>query len=144
LVREPGAAGRRALMTDRSPVGLVLFSETHPEQIGALARAGEELGFGEVWVVEEYFQYGGGAALGSALAATREIPVGVGIMSAVVRHPALAAMEIASLARAYPGRLMPGFGLGLPDWLRQMGVHPRSQLAAMRECVTSVRALLRG
>jgi alkanesulfonate monooxygenase SsuD/methylene tetrahydromethanopterin reductase-like flavin-dependent oxidoreductase (luciferase family) len=128
----------------RSPVGLVFISATPPEQIAPLARMGEELGFGEVWIVEEFFQYGGISAAAAALAATREVPVGIGIISAMVRHPALAAMEIASLARSHPGRLMAGFGLGLPDWLRQMGIHPPSQLAAMRECVTSVRALLRG
>jgi alkanesulfonate monooxygenase SsuD/methylene tetrahydromethanopterin reductase-like flavin-dependent oxidoreductase (luciferase family) len=62
----------------------------------------------------------------------------------MVRHPALLAMEVATLARMYPGRLRPGIGLGVPHWVEQMRLMPRSQLGAMRECVTSLRALLDG
>jgi len=39
---------------------------------------------------------------------------------------------------------MPGVGLGVPGWLRQMGLYPKSQLTAMRECITSVRELVGG
>jgi alkanesulfonate monooxygenase SsuD/methylene tetrahydromethanopterin reductase-like flavin-dependent oxidoreductase (luciferase family) len=53
-------------------------------------------------------------------------------------------MEISTLSRMYPGRLLPGIGLGLPVWIEQMGLRPRSDLTAMRECVTSVRRLLDG
>jgi alkanesulfonate monooxygenase SsuD/methylene tetrahydromethanopterin reductase-like flavin-dependent oxidoreductase (luciferase family) len=42
------------------------------------------------------------------------------------------------------GRLIAGIGLGVPGWINQMGLHPRSPLTAMRECVSSVRRLLRG
>jgi len=62
----------------------------------------------------------------------------------MARHPALLAMELATLSRAHEERLVAGIGLGVPTWLRQMGIHPASPLAAMRECVTSVKALLRG
>jgi alkanesulfonate monooxygenase SsuD/methylene tetrahydromethanopterin reductase-like flavin-dependent oxidoreductase (luciferase family) len=44
----------------------------------------------------------------------------------------------------HPGRLRAGVGLGVPAWLRQMGLKPRSPLGAMRECVTALRALLDG
>jgi alkanesulfonate monooxygenase SsuD/methylene tetrahydromethanopterin reductase-like flavin-dependent oxidoreductase (luciferase family) len=44
----------------------------------------------------------------------------------------------------YPGRLLPGIGLGVPAWVEQMGLTPPSQLSAMRECVGSVRRLLDG
>jgi 5,10-methylenetetrahydromethanopterin reductase len=39
---------------------------------------------------------------------------------------------------------VPAIGLGLADWLRQMGIHPRSTLGALRESLTSMRALLAG
>jgi alkanesulfonate monooxygenase SsuD/methylene tetrahydromethanopterin reductase-like flavin-dependent oxidoreductase (luciferase family) len=127
-----------------SPVGLVLGSHVPPEQIPSTARLAEELGYGELWFAEDYFFTGGISGAAAALAATTAIPVGLGIVSAVVRHPALLAMEIATLSRIHPGRLRPGVGVGVADWLRQMGLNPASPLGAIRDCVTSVRTLLDG
>jgi alkanesulfonate monooxygenase SsuD/methylene tetrahydromethanopterin reductase-like flavin-dependent oxidoreductase (luciferase family) len=127
-----------------TPVGLVLGSHLAPEQIASTARLGEEFGFRELWLAEDYFFTGGISGAAAALAATSEIPVGLGIVSAMVRHPALLAMEIATLARIHPGRLRPGIGLGVPSWVRQMRLMPRSRVGAMRECVSAVRRLLAG
>ena len=80
----------------------------------------------------------------AVLAKTREIPVGLGVVSAMVRHPAVLAMEISTLARMFPGRVWPGIGLGLPAWIEQMGLSPASRLGAMRECATLLRRLLEG
>jgi len=44
----------------------------------------------------------------------------------------------------YPGRIRPGVGLGVPAWVRQMHLMPRSRVGAMRECVSSLRRLLSG
>src|SRR5262249_40204885 len=93
---------------------------------------------------EDYFFTGGISGATAALAETSSIPVGLGIVSAMARHPAVLAMEISTLSRMFPGRLLPGIGLGLPVWIEQMGLRPRSDLTAMRECVTSVRRLLDG
>src|ERR1051326_5213840 len=103
-----------------APVGLVLGSHLAPEQIASTARLGEELGYTELWLAEDYFFTGGIAGAAAALAATSESPVGLGIVSAMARHPAALAMEISTLARMYPGRLRPGIGLGVPAWVRQM------------------------
>jgi len=125
-------------------VGLVLGSAIAPERLPGLAGLAEELGYQELWFAEDYFFTGGISGVAAALGATQQIPVGLGVVSAVVRHPALLAMEIATIARVHPGRLRAGIGLGVPAWLRQMGIKPRSPLSAMRECVTAVRALLDG
>ena len=53
-------------------------------------------------------------------------------------------MEIAGISRAFPGRFRPGIGLGLPEWLRQMGFMPEKPVAALRESVGSIRRLLAG
>jgi 5,10-methylenetetrahydromethanopterin reductase len=129
---------------DRSPVGLAITSETPPEDVPGIARLGEELGFGEIWLPEDYFFSGGISTAAAVLAATPSLPVGLGIVSALVRHPGLLAMELATISRMYPGRLHPGIGLGVPYWLGQMGLMPKSSLGAMRECVTSLRRLLAG
>jgi alkanesulfonate monooxygenase SsuD/methylene tetrahydromethanopterin reductase-like flavin-dependent oxidoreductase (luciferase family) len=127
-----------------SPVGLVLGSLLPPEDLRDAAHAGEALGFGQLWMAEDCFFAGAISGAAVVLGATERIPVGLGIVNAMVRHPALLAMELATLGRTHPDRLVPAIGLGLPDWLRQLGVHPHSPLAAMRECVSSVRRLLAG
>jgi alkanesulfonate monooxygenase SsuD/methylene tetrahydromethanopterin reductase-like flavin-dependent oxidoreductase (luciferase family) len=126
------------------PVGLVVGSAMAPERLGRAARAAEDAGFDEVWVSEDFFFSGGIAGAALALGATRDIRIGLGVVSAMVRHPAQLAMELSTLARAYPGRLMPGIGLGVPAWMDQMGLLPASPVGAIRECVTMVRALLDG
>jgi alkanesulfonate monooxygenase SsuD/methylene tetrahydromethanopterin reductase-like flavin-dependent oxidoreductase (luciferase family) len=115
-----------------------------PERIIRTARRAEELGFGELWFSEDCFFAGAFAGIAAALAATNELPVGLGVASAVTRHPALLAMECATLSRLHPGRFRPGVGLGVPFWLHQMGLMPASPLRAVRECVDSLRRLLAG
>ncbi|WP_051791488.1 LLM class flavin-dependent oxidoreductase [Amycolatopsis jejuensis] len=70
--------------------------------------------------------------------------VGIGVVAAVARHPAVTAMEIATLARCYPGRVVPGIGHGLAFWTDQMGLTAKSPLTALEERVTAVRELLAG
>jgi alkanesulfonate monooxygenase SsuD/methylene tetrahydromethanopterin reductase-like flavin-dependent oxidoreductase (luciferase family) len=128
----------------RSPVGVVAASTLRPQEILPFARLAEELGFGEAWFGEDYFWVAGVSAAAAALTATTTIPIGIGIVSAMVRHPAVLALEIATIDAMHPGRLRPAIGLGNPGWIEQMGRVPGSQLAAMRETVTSVIALLGG
>jgi 5,10-methylenetetrahydromethanopterin reductase len=104
----------------------------------------EKRGFREIWIHEDYFYHGGFSAAAIALQATRHIAVGIGIVSAVVRHPAATAMEVATLATTYPGRLRVGIGHGAPMWMKQLGLYPKSPLRALREVMTSVRRLLDG
>jgi 5,10-methylenetetrahydromethanopterin reductase len=125
-------------------VGLLLGSSSPPEHIPRLAARAEKLGFAELWLSEDYFTTGGIASAGAALAATSTIPVATGVVSAMARHPAVLAMEASTLARLHPGRFRLGIGLGVRNWLKQMGVDPRSPLTAMREAITAVRALLEG
>lgn len=131
-------------VTTTSPVGLVLASSLAPERLADAARLGESLGFGELWLPEDYFFTGGIAGAATILDATERVPVGIGVVSALARHPAVLAMELATLARVHPGRIVPGIGLGAPAWIEQMGLKPKSPLSAMRECVTVVRRLLAG
>ncbi|MGH3004727.1 MAG: LLM class flavin-dependent oxidoreductase [Gaiellaceae bacterium] len=126
------------------PVGLVLGAAVAPRELVRTAQLGERLGFGELWFGEDCFYTGGVAGAAAALASTERVPIGLGIVPAVVRHPALLAMEFATLAQLFPGRFWPGIGLGVPAWMRQMRLMPKSPLTAMRECVGAVHALLAG
>jgi alkanesulfonate monooxygenase SsuD/methylene tetrahydromethanopterin reductase-like flavin-dependent oxidoreductase (luciferase family) len=109
-----------------------------------MSSLGEKLGFSELWISEDCFFTGGISGAGIALGATETIPVGLGLVSACVRHPAVLAMECATLARAFPGRFWPGIGLGLSHGLHRMDLYPKSQLTAVRETINTVRALLNG
>lgn len=128
----------------RNSLGLVLGSAMPPEQLVPAAIAADRSGLDELWFSEDCFFTGGISAAAATLAATNRIQVGLGVVSAMLRHPALLAMEVATMARAFPGRVSAGVGLGVPAWLRQVGRSPRSQLGAMSECVTAVRRLLDG
>jgi alkanesulfonate monooxygenase SsuD/methylene tetrahydromethanopterin reductase-like flavin-dependent oxidoreductase (luciferase family) len=125
-------------------LGFVVRPELPPERLPAVARAVEAAAYDELWLWEDCFLGGGIASAGAALAATERIAVGLGIMPAPVRNPAFVAMELAALARMYPGRILPGFGHGPADWMRQVGAKPKSQLALLEETVSAVKGLLAG
>ncbi len=126
------------------PLAVCIPPYLPPEQLPGLARTVEELGFRDVWAAEDYFELAAFASAGAILGSTRELRCGLGIVSSVTRHPAVTAMEIATLGRAFPDRLVAGIGHGVPAWTRQMGVYPSSPLAVLREVVVSVRRLLEG
>jgi alkanesulfonate monooxygenase SsuD/methylene tetrahydromethanopterin reductase-like flavin-dependent oxidoreductase (luciferase family) len=60
------------------------------------------------------------------------------------RNPALAAMELATVARLFPGRFVPAAGHGVLDWMAQVGARAESPMTLLREWVSAVRALLHG
>jgi 5,10-methylenetetrahydromethanopterin reductase len=108
------------------------------------ARRAEELGFDEIWVVEDCFFRGGIAQAAVVLAATTTIRVGIGILPAAARNPAFATLEVATLAELFPGRLQVGIGHGMPVWMRQGGIWPASPLAMLAENLDLIRGLVRG
>jgi 5,10-methylenetetrahydromethanopterin reductase len=125
-------------------LGVMLRREHAPEHLPGFAQRTEAVGFDELWVVEDCFYGSGIAAATAALACTDSIRVGLGIMPAVVRNPVFTAMEIATLARLFPERFLPGIGHGVAGWMHQIGAFPKSQLKALEEVTTTVRALLAG
>lgn len=125
-------------------IGVMYDRDWAPEGLPEFARRAEALGVDDLWVVEDLGWNGGVSAAAVALGATERLRVGIGITPAPLRSPALLAMELATLARVFPGRLVAGIGHGVREWMVQVGVAPRSPLALLEETITSVRALLRG
>ena len=115
-----------------------------PEQLAALSQAAEALGADDIWVVEDIGWGGGIAAAATVLATTSHVRVAIGILPAPLRNPVLAAMEIATLGRLYPGRFVAGIGHGVQDWMRQVGAAVPSPLALLEETFTVLRRLLSG
>lgn len=131
-------------MSKKFSPGIMSRCQNQPESLIEFAQLAENNGFDELWLVEDCFFAGGIASTAVALSNTQNIRVGLGIMPAVARNPAFAAMEIAALSRLFPGRLLPGFGHGVADWMKQIGAFPSSQLKALEEVTSTVRALLAG
>ena len=125
-------------------LGTMFRREHASENLPDFARRAEEAGFNELWLVEDCFYGSGIASAATALACTGFVRVGLGIMPAVVRNPVFTAMEIATLARLYPSRFLPGIGHGVASWMHQIGAFPKSQLKALEEVTVSVRRLLTG
>ena len=108
------------------------------------ARRLEAAGIEQLWVIEDCFFTAGVSLAATALAVTDELSVGIGIMPAVARNPAITAMEIATLCNIAPGRFVPGIGHGVQEWMGQMGVRTPSPLTTLDETITVVKQLLAG
>jgi 5,10-methylenetetrahydromethanopterin reductase len=126
------------------PIGVMYRCDNPPENLPAYARLVERLGYDELWVVEDCFFAGAVSAAAAAAAATERLRVGIGILPAGFRNPALAAMELSSLGRMFPGRILAGFGHGVAEWVEQVGAGHPSPLAVLGETVEAVRELLAG
>jgi len=130
-------------MTERA-VAVMLPRDLPAHQFRTYAQRAEALGFDELWLVEDCFFRGGVAQAAAALAMTERIRVGIGILPAAVRNAAFTAMEAATLAELFPGRVDIGIGHGMPGWMRQVGAWPQSPLTMLEEHLSAVRAVLRG
>jgi alkanesulfonate monooxygenase SsuD/methylene tetrahydromethanopterin reductase-like flavin-dependent oxidoreductase (luciferase family) len=144
-----GAVGAAAAGGSVSGVGCApalgaLIPDTQPpaELLGCALEAARA-GFDELWVGEDYF-CGGGIASAAALLARTELPIGIGVAPVGSRHPAILALELATLAGMYPGRLRAGIGAGVPELAEQIGMRARSPVAAVRDTLRAVRELLSG
>jgi alkanesulfonate monooxygenase SsuD/methylene tetrahydromethanopterin reductase-like flavin-dependent oxidoreductase (luciferase family) len=125
-------------------LGLCFPPTFEPERLVPLARAADSAGVDELWVWEDCFKEGGIASAATALATTSRIHVGIGIMPVPLRNVAVTAMEIATLARLFPGRLISGIGHGVQPWMAQVGARAESPLTLLREYAAALRALLAG
>jgi alkanesulfonate monooxygenase SsuD/methylene tetrahydromethanopterin reductase-like flavin-dependent oxidoreductase (luciferase family) len=127
-----------------SDIAVLLPRDLAPELVLDFARRAEELGFDELWVVEDLGFRGGIAQASAVLATTTRIRVGIGLLPVGARNVAFAAMEIATLAQLFPGRIDVTIGHGMPHWMRQAGAWPTSPMTLLREYTVALRALLTG
>jgi len=124
--------------------GVVFRPQLPPEELRAAVEAAEAAGVDQLWLWEDCFLEGGLTAAAAALAWSSRITVGIGLLPVPLRNPALAAMELATLARMFPGRFTVALGHGVQDWMRQVGAAVDSPMTLLREHTTAVRALLAG
>jgi alkanesulfonate monooxygenase SsuD/methylene tetrahydromethanopterin reductase-like flavin-dependent oxidoreductase (luciferase family) len=138
MTLQPSTADRRV------SVGAVFRPQSAPERLAGAARAADAAGLDELWLWEDCFLAGGISAAAIALANSHRLNVGIGVLPVPMRNVALTAMEIATLDRAYPGRIRVGVGHGVQDWMAQIGEKVASPMTLLHEYVTVLSALLRG
>ncbi|MGH7420427.1 MAG: LLM class flavin-dependent oxidoreductase [Candidatus Rokuibacteriota bacterium] len=126
-------------------LGAALIGEDAPAHVVERARAAERAGLDRLWLIEDYFQTSAFALAGAAAAVTTRIGLGLGVVNPYTRHPALLAMETATLAGVAPGRVVLGLGTGVRRWIEdQMAIPAPRPLATLRECVEVLRRLWAG
>ena len=122
-----------------------IFPPTQPpERIGAVAAAADAAGLAQLWVWEDCFSESGIATATAMLATTSRVTVAIGLLPVPLRNVALTAMELATLSRLFPGRLMAGVGHGVLDWMGQVGARVESPMTLLREYTAALYALLHG
>ena len=113
-------------------IGAMILRTVPPEDEIAHALALASL-VDELWIVEDLPFAGGISQAAAILEATSSVDtppvVGHGIAPAPFRNPVTLAMEWATLARMYPGRVHGGVGHGVQEWMHQIGPALASPIA---------------
>jgi len=129
-----------------SGLGLSLSNEDPLASTVSLAQRADELGFDEVSIPESRQHRAVFSATAAVLCRTRKIRVRIGIANPVTRHPAVLAMEAATLAEiAGPERLR--FGIGAAEWtVKALGYAPDDwrPFTHTVEATRAIRRLLDG
>ena len=125
-------------------LGVIFPPDRAPEELRPVALAAEESGLGELWLWEDCFAESGIATAAAVLAWTERLRVGIGLLPVPLRNVALTAMELATLARLFPGRLVPGVGHGVLNWMGQVGARAASPMTLLGEYTVALRELLQG
>jgi 5,10-methylenetetrahydromethanopterin reductase len=109
----------------------------------ALAKAADTLGFHSFWLSEGYHSRSAVVRASLIAAATTRIKVGLGILSVHTKHPALLAMDAASLDEAAPGRVLLGVGRVL-NAMRKHAIEDVGTNRLVRESIAIVKGILSG
>ncbi len=125
-------------------LGVIFPPDLPPEDLRAVARAADESGVPELWLWEDCFAESGVASAAAVLGWTNHLRVGIGLLPVPLRNVAMTAMELATLARLFPGRLVPGVGHGVQDWMGQVGARVASPMGLLAEYTAVLRRLLAG
>jgi 5,10-methylenetetrahydromethanopterin reductase len=108
-----------------------------------LGRLAEDLGYWGLWYTDVRFARDCFVGLAAVASQTSRLHLGTGVVDPYSRHPSATASAIATLDEMTQGRAVLGLGTG-GQGLKELGIEQKLQVAAMRETVEMVRALLRG
>ena len=131
-------------MLDLPKLSVRLSCGIDPRRSIDLAKVADANGFDTVWFAENAFNRGVLPAAAACAAATGRVGIGIGVFNPYNRHPTLIAMEIGALDELAQGRARLGIGSGIASATERMGLSTERPLAAVRDAITIVRAMLAG
>lgn len=116
---------------------------TLPEYV-ILAQIAEQAGFDQFWVSNDLFLRSAPVILSAIGAATKRIEIGSCILNPYTINPGEMAMLAATMDELTGNRFNLGLAAGAANFLKWVGLSHGQPLAAMRETITAIRALLAG
>lgn len=131
-------------VTELPKLSVRLHGGIDPRRSIDLAVRADANGFDSVWFAENPFNRGVLPAASACASATRRVRIGIGVFNPYNRHPTLIAMEIGALDELARGRARLGLGSGIASATERMGLSADRPLAAARDAITIVRAMLGG
>src|ERR671931_554612 len=130
-------------VADLPKLSIRLHGGLDPRCCIELAKIADARGFDTVWLAENPFNRGVLPAASACAAATSRVRIGIGVFNPYNRHPTLIAMEIGALDELAQGRARLGIGSGIAASTDRMGLSTDRPLAAVRDAITIVRAMLK-
>ena len=109
-----------------------------------LAQAAEQFAFAQFWVSHDLFLRHAWVILAAVAGATERIGIGTCIVNPYSANVAEIAMAAATLDELSGGRFHLGIGAGAEDFLGWIGIEQVQPLAAVRESIDVLDALLSG
>jgi 5,10-methylenetetrahydromethanopterin reductase len=124
--------------------GIAMDGRAPIASIAEQARVAEEGGASTLWIACHLFLRDPVTTAALALAATKRIKIALMALSPYSVHPVYIAMAAASLAEAYPGRVILCLGSGAPADLKAAGIDSPRPLLTIGEAVKVCRSLFAG
>ena len=126
-------------MSERLGLGFLGFPDV--KTLAQWGRRAETAGFESVWVAETRISRDAVTGMTALLLSTDRIRVGSAAINAFTRGVALTAVTWASMAEAFPGRVVLGIGPGSPAPLAQQGYSFDRPLSRLCEFTQTVQAV---
>jgi 5,10-methylenetetrahydromethanopterin reductase len=127
------------------PVGVWLFPEAPAAELVQTFEAAEELGLDEVWIGDEGPAHQDPfAVLAAAAVRTSRITLGIAVTNPYLRHPAVTASAMATVAELSGGRAILGLGAGGGVALDPVGITRAKPLTRTRDALRIARAVVDG
>jgi 5,10-methylenetetrahydromethanopterin reductase len=124
-------------------MGVGTDGSTSMRETVELAQHAESLGFSSFWLAEGYHSRSAIVRASMIAATTSRIKIGLGILSPHTKHPALLAMDAASLDEIARDRVILGIGRVL-NALRKHAIDSEGTIQLVKESIEIVKGLLSG
>jgi 5,10-methylenetetrahydromethanopterin reductase len=125
--------------------GITFFPAMPVAEATDLARLAEDLGYADLWILDQSFHHDPFVLLAACAAATSSIRLGVAVTNPVTRHPVQIARAAATLVDLSSGRFVLGLGAGnRTRVLPALGLPTDRAAARVSEAVDVCRRLLAG